>query len=229
MRKLHTRRALPALLALALCLTLLPVPAKAAEGILVGEGKTVSRPPLDAPRGYAFEGWYADAACTRPYDFASPVTADLTLRTERMPFFWEDYGGDLSENPRMTWSLDASDCAFTLSGEGGTGSYECDPVWPRTFPDWYAHRLKIRTIEVREGADSIGKNTFSGCCGAVRASLPEGLESVGEYAFSGCGRLEEIALPDTLTAVGSHAFDGCARLRTIVIPRERENDWGEGV
>lgn len=184
--------------------------------VTAAHGDTVEEPASPPSGGLnLFTGW-SDGS--RIYDFSRPVTGDLTLRTERIPFFWEDYGGELSENPRMTWSLDASDCAFTLSGEGGTGSYECDPVWPGTFPDWYAHRLKIRTIEVREGADSIGKNTFSWCCGAVRASLPEGLESVGEYAFSGCGRLEEIALPDTLTAVGSHAFDGCARLRTIVIP-----------
>ena len=28
---------------------------------------------------YTFEGWYTDEACTEAYDFAAPVTADLTL------------------------------------------------------------------------------------------------------------------------------------------------------
>lgn len=37
--------------------------------------------PTEAPTrvGYTFAGWYADAACTKEYDFSAPVTGDLTL------------------------------------------------------------------------------------------------------------------------------------------------------
>ena len=37
--------------------------------------------PIPAPvrTGYAFQGWYTDAACTQTYDFNTPVTGNLTL------------------------------------------------------------------------------------------------------------------------------------------------------
>lgn len=185
--------------------------------VTAAHGDTVEEPDSPPHGGpYLFAGWSENG---RMYDFSLPVTGDLTLRTERMPFFWEDYGGELSENSRMTWNLNASDCAFTLSGEGGTGSYECDHVYPGTFPDWYGHRLKIRTIEVQEGVDSIGRNTFSWCCSAVGASLPEGLESIGADAFQSCFDLKEVSLPSSLRSIGPRAFQDCESLLSADIPK----------
>lgn len=40
---------------------------------------TVSAPEGIVRAGFVLDGWFTDAACTRPYDFASPVTANLTL------------------------------------------------------------------------------------------------------------------------------------------------------
>lgn len=43
------------------------------------EGSTVVRPADPAETGYAFGGWYLDAGCTQPFDFAASITGDLTL------------------------------------------------------------------------------------------------------------------------------------------------------
>ncbi len=45
----------------------------------VEHGKTAVRPEDPTREGFAFEGWYADAACTTAYDFSAPVKADTTV------------------------------------------------------------------------------------------------------------------------------------------------------
>ena len=42
-------------------------------------GSTVTKPADPTREGYAFGGWYADAECTKAYDFATAVTSDTTL------------------------------------------------------------------------------------------------------------------------------------------------------
>jgi len=46
----------------------------------VVEGKTVAKPAANPTRtGFTFVGWFKEAAGTNEYDFAAPVTADITL------------------------------------------------------------------------------------------------------------------------------------------------------
>lgn len=42
-------------------------------------GSALAKPADPTREGYTFGGWYTDAACTKAYDFATAVTADLTL------------------------------------------------------------------------------------------------------------------------------------------------------
>ncbi len=45
----------------------------------VAEGECAT-PPADPTRtNYTFTGWYTDAACTTAFDFATPITGDITL------------------------------------------------------------------------------------------------------------------------------------------------------
>jgi uncharacterized repeat protein (TIGR02543 family) len=43
---------------------------------------TVAEPSAPTRDGYDFGGWYTDAECTQAYDFAKPVTDDLTLHAK---------------------------------------------------------------------------------------------------------------------------------------------------
>ena len=42
-------------------------------------GSTAIRPKSPSKTDYAFDDWYTDSACTTPFDFASPVTNNMTL------------------------------------------------------------------------------------------------------------------------------------------------------
>ena len=45
----------------------------------VEDGDAVAEPTVPVREGYTFDGWYTAEAGGLPYDFASPVTADITL------------------------------------------------------------------------------------------------------------------------------------------------------
>lgn len=45
----------------------------------VKHGELADNPPALSKEGYALTGWYTDSDCTRPYDFATPVTGNLNL------------------------------------------------------------------------------------------------------------------------------------------------------
>ena len=49
------------------------------DGQTPASGSTVTKPADPTREGYAFGGWYTDAACTKAYDFATAVTSDMTL------------------------------------------------------------------------------------------------------------------------------------------------------
>ena len=51
--------------------------APAAQTVVAGA--TATKPADPTATGYTFGGWYTDAACTKAYDFAAEVTADVTL------------------------------------------------------------------------------------------------------------------------------------------------------
>jgi pilin isopeptide linkage protein/uncharacterized repeat protein (TIGR02543 family) len=46
---------------------------------IVEDGEAATRPTDPTKEGYTFCGWFTDAALTVPYDFSTPVTADITL------------------------------------------------------------------------------------------------------------------------------------------------------
>ncbi|MBQ6183143.1 MAG: InlB B-repeat-containing protein [Clostridia bacterium] len=45
----------------------------------VEHGKTATMPADPTASGWTFKGWYKEVACTNAFDFATPITADITL------------------------------------------------------------------------------------------------------------------------------------------------------
>ena len=45
----------------------------------VEDGKTATKPADPTASGWTFGGWYTEAACTNQFDFATPITGNITL------------------------------------------------------------------------------------------------------------------------------------------------------
>lgn len=45
----------------------------------IEDGKTATKPDDPTASGWTFKGWYKEAACTNAFDFATPITGDITL------------------------------------------------------------------------------------------------------------------------------------------------------
>ena len=172
-------------------------------------GETIDEP--SPPRSlYLFGGWRFGVST---YDFNRPVTEDLQLVTEWLPFSWEDNRGAVDDG--LTWELD-TEGVLSFSGQGGTGGYSFYDG--RSRPAWHSLREYIRTIDVGRGADSVGENSFRDCAYALSASLPDGLESIGAGAFQYCLAMTEVNIPSSARSIGSSAFEECGSLQTVEIP-----------
>lgn len=68
------------------------------EAQRVVQGGRVSRPSAPVRSGFDFTGWYADPACTSPWDFGTPVTAGITLFAGWAPQPAGDSGGSSSSS-----------------------------------------------------------------------------------------------------------------------------------
>ena len=60
--------------------------------------KTAVKPYVSDVDGYLFAGWYTDAACTKEYDFNTPVTKDITLYAK-----WIPYGDCIFFKNNLNW------------------------------------------------------------------------------------------------------------------------------
>ena len=76
----------------------------------------------------------------------------------------------------------------------------------------------LESVVIPNGVTSIGDLTFSGCSSLESVVLPNGLRSIGYCAFSGCGSLKNIAIPNSVTSIGTWAFENCSSLNSVTIP-----------
>lgn len=94
----------------------------------VEQGDTATEPAQDPTRdGYAFNGWYADAARTVPFDFTKPLTSDVTL-----------YAGWKSTNHTVTFDSQGGSAVNPQTvADGKTATAPAEPTRSGfTFGGW---------------------------------------------------------------------------------------------
>ncbi len=134
----------------------------------------------------------------------------------------------------ITWNFDANSGVLTISGTGPMTDFLYSGPW--SFSGYI-----IKTIIIKEGVTSIGKNAFpsiyslesiiipnsvstigngafAACTGLASVTIPNGITSINDGVFATCSSLTTIDIPDSVTSIGSGAFVGCSSLTSVTIP-----------
>ena len=91
----------------------------------------VSQPEKPTKMGYTFGGWYTDYACTKAYDFAAPVTGDMTLYAK-----WEINSYQVTFDSMGGSSLDSQQVTYN-----GTATTPHAPTKTGyTFDGWFTDK-----------------------------------------------------------------------------------------
>ena len=96
----------------------------------IESGKTAAKPADPTATGWKFGGWYQDATCNIAFDFATPITANITLYAK-----WteKDDGGD--EPPVVTkFTITYNLNGGTMDGKTGTVTVQVEDGATITLP-----------------------------------------------------------------------------------------------
>ncbi|GAB6012322.1 leucine-rich repeat domain-containing protein [Viscerimonas tarda] len=105
----------------------------------------------------------------------------------------------------LFWSLNSG--TLTISGTGAMAD-----------APWYDYRTDITTIEIQDGATTIGYGAFRGCSALRSVAIPNGVVTIGEGAFFECSALPSVVIPSSVTRIDVAAFARCSNLTSLTIP-----------
>ncbi len=77
----------------------------------------------------------------------------------------------------------------------------------------FKNENSIETVTIC--CDGIEQSAFSGCRKLKTIELCEGVDWIGKYAFADCTSLESVILPSSVKQTGSYAFSGCTNLISV--------------
>lgn len=83
-----------------------------------------------------------------------------------------------------------------------------------TFSDCY----DLTSITIPSGVTNIPCYAFKGCYKLFSITISKNVTYIDEGAFAACTGLKKLTLPEKLGGIGRYAFDGCENLTDIVIP-----------
>ena len=201
---MNRRKRLTALLlALAMCLSILPANVLAVELGSEGEatevveskdsGEPVEGEPIEAEEPQATE---QEETVQEPEKDESPSTMAAT-------------SGRCGKN--VTWKLDSKG-TLTISGTGEMYDYFA------VASPWEPHIFKIKAIDIKEGVTKIGAGAFS-AHNVKTLKIPNSVTSIGESAFSDWVELNSIIIPDGVTNIPNCTFKGCSGLKSVVLSK----------
>ena len=95
--------------------------------------------------------------------------------------------------------------------------------------DWtgssFAGCTSLKTVEIQDGVDRIGNNTFDGCTSLENINFPGSLGisgNIGIRAFRDCRSLRVIEMENGVKGIFEESFIGCYNLNNVTLPSSIE-------
>ena len=162
-------------------------------------GDLVERPSDPEHEGFDFVGWFLDQACTKPFDFNTPLDHTMPYQYRSRQFVLKLYAGwsglvnsgtcgkvdDTHDGSQLRWALyriPGSDNAdyLVISGNGEMAEY--------AFRNW----SQIKTVVMEEGVTTIGQGAFYDCTSLTSVTIPASVTTIGQNAFCLCKGLTNV-------------------------------------
>ena len=106
-----------------------------------------------------------------------------------------DESGTCGDN--VTWTLNTSTGALTISGTGAMTDYTSSSRAP-----WYSYRSSITSVSIGSGVTKIGNHAFNGNYSRLTSvTIPNSVTSIGIYAFINCSGLTSVTIPASVTSI----------------------------
>ena len=118
--------------------------------------------------------------------------------------------GNLTEN--VSYSFNDQDGTLTISGTGGTYSYQ------KNGSPFQAYKDQVKKVIINDGVTFIGAYMFYDFKNITNVSIADSVTGFDKGAFEGCTGLTELKLPANLKDVYWDVFKGCTGIKSIKIP-----------
>ena len=103
--------------------------------------------------------------------------------------------------------------------------YSCDSLTSITIPDsvttigqdaFYSCD-SLTSITIPDSVTTIGDRAFFSCVGLKKVTIGDYVRTIGKEAFYNCDGLTSITIPKSVTSIGYKAFDICTNLTEILV------------
>ena len=78
----------------------------------------------------------------------------------------------------------------------------------------------LESIFIPDSVTVMGLGTFQGCSSLTEVTLSNTLTNIREFCFNGCSSLVSVWIPGSVSNIGECAFADCSNLLSVTIPKE---------